>query len=190
MNRAARDKFVATTDQSKLAYGEAACLETPPALFAALHQEFHFNVDLTANEQNHLLPVWFGPKGLHENCLDPVWSNGMTNQVGFSNPPYGRCIELILAKAVVQQDFTSVFLLPLRASRWYKQFVLPYADEVRHLPRVTFWYQGKPKETYSRTQQKMVITSALFDSMVVVYRPEPRLRHGWCCPHFSVWSWK
>ena len=188
MNRDTRDKFVATTDQSDLAYGESACSETPPDLFAALHAEFHFNVDLTANEHNHLLPVWFGPKGLYESCTRPVWSEH--GQSGFSNPPYGHFVEHLLEKAVAQQDFISVFLLPLRASRWYKQFVLPYADEVRHLPRVTFWYQGKPKETYSRTQQKMVITSALFDSMVVVYRTEPRLRHGWCCPHFSVWSWK
>ena len=185
MNRPTRDKFVATTDQSKLAYGESACLETPPALFAALHQEFHFDVDLTANEQNHLLPVWFGPGGEYEDCLKAPWGRMLPDLVGFSNPPYGRFIELILAKAVVQRHFTSVFLLPFRAPRWYRTFVLPYADEVRHLPRITFNYQGKPAK-YDKQGKPH---AALFDSILVVYRPEPRFRHG-CCPHFSVWSYR
>ena len=188
MNRDTRDKFVATTDQAKLAYGESACLETPPALFAALHEEFHFDIDLTANTHNHVLPVWFGPGGLDENCLHTTWS-GSTRQTGFSNPPYGRFIEAILPKAIVQKDFTSVFLLPLRASRWYLDFVLPYADEVRHLPRVVFNYRGKPAKVDKQGRP----ATALFDSILVVYRPASVRRHTdtWgCSPHFSCWSWK
>ena len=198
MNRDTRDKFVASTDQSKLAYGESACLETPPELFATLHAEFHFNIDLTANEQNHLLPVWYGPGSISaSNTLDAAWSREA--RCGFSNPPYGRFIELILAKAVVQQNFTSVFLLPLRAARWYRDFVLPHADEVRHIPRVTFNYQGKPAKHDKHGRP----ATALFDSIVVVYRPHPMMRHGEayetdssgqlsgrCCPHVSFWSWK
>lgn len=156
MNRAERDSFVATTDQENLAHGESACLETPPELFAALHEEFQFDVDLTANEWNHLLPTWFGPNSpthdsgynSYQDALDCDWS--MYNWVcsGFSNPPYGEFISKILAKAVLEQQkgFTSVFLLPMRVNTAFKEIILRHATELRFVDeRIKFWYQGKPK---------------------------------------------
>ena len=36
--------------------------QTPPEIFAALHQEFRFVTDVAASAQNHLLPVYFSEK--------------------------------------------------------------------------------------------------------------------------------
>lgn len=200
MDRVTRDRFVASTDQTVLAYGESACLETPRPLFDKLQAEFGFKTDLTANEHNHLLSFWFGPGGHANDALMADWHTA--NSPGFSNPPYGAFIPLILRKAIeeTKQGFTSVFLLPLRAAAtkagWYCNLVLPFADEVRHTPRITFNYQGKPK-----TDAKGRPVTALFDSILVVYRPHDKLVYrsepldcsGYdhtCCPHFSTWTWK
>ena len=171
MNRTERDSFTATTDQNDLAYGESACLETPPDLFAALHEEFKFDIDLTANEQNHLLPLWFGPKspttvGSNQTSLDesvfrgvpiiyekgydalscpwmlPVYGNQPSLKAGFANPPYGAFVPRILANAVEEQrnGFLSVFLLPARINRTFKDLIVFHAHEVRFVDeRVTFY---------------------------------------------------
>lgn len=162
MDRAARDRFVASTDQDDLDYGESACLETPPDFFEKLNAGFHFDIDLTANEKNHLLPIWMGPGSPigRPDALATEWyfvptvyqqNNGaVASTRGFSNPPYGKFIERILRKAVedAAHGFTSVFLLPMRASSWYTEIVLVHATHLWHLePRLTFWYNGQPKPT-------------------------------------------
>lgn len=197
MNRRERDSFTATTDQSDLAYGESACLETPPDLFTALHKEFTFDVDLTANAGNRLLPIYFGPGGTYEDALTARWYQAGVRTRGFSNPPYGAFVKRILTKAVEEwaRGFDSVFLLPMRASGWYRDLVLPYADEVRHIDRMKFWYQGQPKPNPKTGK----VDTALFDSIIVVYRnpktlPLFRRRHGPYtpegCPHMSYWKWQ
>lgn len=185
MNRQERDSFVATTDQTQLAYGESACLETPPDLFAALHEEFHFDVDLTANEQNFLRPTWLGPGAMAHDALTKPWHT--YGHSGFSNPPYGTFVGKILFKAAIEQTlgFTSVFLLPMRVNRAFKQYCLGCADEIRFVDeRIRFWYLGKPKLNPKNQQHD----PALFDSVIVVFRPRSKsqLNFG---PRVSVWHW-
>lgn len=195
VNRAERDSFTAQTPDD-IAYGEGACLETPKAVFDRLNERFKFDVDLTANENNHLLPEWMGPGSmLHHDALECVWnwygSPAFPRRMsGYSNPPYGNFIPKILTKALHERDkgFLSVFLLPLRASKWYKDLVLPYYSELWHLEsRLTFPYLGKPRidpetklnrtraawNTHNPTkrQRELKPDGALFDSIVVVYRP-------------------
>lgn len=206
MNRGTRDKFAASTDQTDLLYGPQACLETPPDLFARLHDEFKFDIDLFANEKNHLLPVWFGPGSPIANGTDALfqpWYFQPTSQqyglhfprttCGFANPPYGAFVTLALEKAVKEayNGFTSVFLLPMRCGSWYTQQILPYYADLRHIPRVKFWYQGKPKLTLNTKTQKWEHMTALFDSIVVVYKPLPKgqinIPFG---PRPRAWDWR
>lgn len=238
MDRETRDKFVASTDQDDLLYGESACLETPPDFFEALNRGFDFQVDLTANEQNHLCPIWFGPGGRYANALIAPWYRCVSvadekvepnRSSGYSNPPYGSFIPEILRKAVEEaaRGFTSAFLLPMRASSWYTEIVLVHATHLWHLePRLTFWYKGEPKPTakvkwtkkwameehpaqerlYVRGEDGcvyhaatpnlsrrpvLVPANALFDSIVVVFRPQmaglPHIPYT-VCP--KVWRWK
>lgn len=210
LTRSERDAFVATTDQNDLAYGESACLETPPGLFTVLDREFKFDVDLTANEQNHKCDTWFGPGSAYHDAGFNSFQDALTCNwnsyphriaVGFSNPPYGAFVPKILSKAVQEykQGFTSVFLLPVRISGWYRDLVLPFADEVRHIPRVKFWYKGVPKLVLNKRTGQMEHMQAIFDSMIVVYRPyttankhlmKRHTNHHGSCPHFSYWDWR
>lgn len=155
LTRAERDQFTATTPND-VAYGEGACLETPPKLFELLHRRFKFDVDLTANEGNHLLPTWFGPGSTNRTDAlgDMAWGMPPSGQrwtewkAGFSNPPYGDFIPKILKKAIEEREkgFTSVFLLPMRAAGWFRDLVLPYYSELWYCSeRIVFHYQGTPR---------------------------------------------
>lgn len=189
MNRAETASFTATTDQTNLSFGESACLETPPDLYAALHEEFHFDIDLTANSENHLCTKWYGPQRngvLVDALLEPTWVYE-GQKVGYANPPYGKFVTPFLAKVALEQSrgFTSVVLLPVRINRAFKAIVLREATEIRFLDeRVKFWYRGYPKLNPATHQHD----PALFDSVLAVFKPRPsgRLNFG---PGVSVWHW-
>lgn len=205
MDRQTRDKITAGTDQQALLYGESACLETPPDLFAALDEEFHFDVDLFANELNSTCKVWFGP-GSPVNEFDALavkpWyyvptlpeeiAQGMrSTTVGFANPPYGRFVGPALKKAKEEAEagFCSVFLLPLRVTRAFKAIILPYADIRFCDERVKFWYHRAPKLQLDSKSGRMKHMGALFDSIIVVFRPRNPGMLFYPKPP-EVWTWK
>ena len=184
LTRAERNSFTAATDQQDLAYGESACLETPRPLFVNLHRRFRFDVDLTANAANHLLPSWIGPDNPSPRRKSAINKRSWFEfgRTGYSNPPYGAFIGDVLEKALQERErrFTSVFLLPLRAAAWYQELVLPYYSELWHCRRrITFWYKGAPKiDPTTKDNVKRIAagkdlkpTGALFDSIIVIYRP-------------------
>lgn len=193
MDRATRDKFVASTPTEDLFYGAQACRETPREVYQALDKRFHFDVDLFANEQNHLHSAWLGPGGMYSDALTAPWADHENRtvgnlKVGFANPPYGTAIVTkVLKKALTEQrlGFTTVLLLPMRASSWYKDLILPYYSELWHVQqRLMFTYQGEPAR-----DKDGVPTGALFDSIVVVFEPR---QAGWL-PGFppkrpNVWN--
>ncbi len=180
-----REAFVGRT-QADLTSGNA-CLETPPAIFEKLNREFKFDLDLTADAQRALCPQWFGPgSALRPDTLTAPWARW--GSTGFSNPPYGPFVKQLLAKAKYQrwEGFTSVLLLPLRVTKAFADFVMEGASEVRLCDRrITFWENGAPrlnKKVGSANFGKP--DPALFDSMVVVYRPGKFER----APLFSMWE--
>ncbi len=175
LTRDERDRFAASTP-TEIEYSEGACVETPRRLFELLHARFKFDVDLTANEGNHLLPYWFGPGSpAAPDALTHSWTNRLAMSVtfqeehytggwidvkdpkaGFSNPTYGKFIPKILKKAIEERakGFTSVFLLPMRAAGWFRDLVLPQYSELWYCSeRIAFHYQGKPRPT---SQQRWV----------------------------------
>lgn len=205
MDRDTRDKFTAGTDQTDLLYSESACLETPPDLFAALDEEFSFDVDLFANEKNSTQKVWFGPGSPigpeYTDSLSVMWHfepgtahTGMRfarTTKGFGNPPYGKFVPKALAKAKFEAErgFLSVFLLPLRVTRAFKSIILPYADIRFCDERVKFWYERKPKLQLNKKSGKMEHMGALFDSIIVIFRPRnPGMLFYPKAP--EVWTWK
>lgn len=155
MDRQTRDKFAAATPQGDaLRYSPQACLETPPDLFAALNDELGpsrgFEIDLFANEENHLLPKWFGPGSpLGEDALSADWTLGGTIRRGFGNPPYGDFIGAALEKAIeeAEKGFISTFLLPLRINDWFKEIIIPRSVWRVVDERIVFWYKKQPKPT-------------------------------------------
>lgn len=66
--------------------------QTPPALFARLHAEFAFTIDVAASRENALCPEYLT---IEDDALTVDWGK----HVCFMNPPYGREIARWMAKA-------------------------------------------------------------------------------------------
>src|SRR5678809_365455 len=187
MDRATRDKFASGTDTSDLTSGNA-CWETAPLVFAKLNEDFGpFDMDLTADLQRHLCPVWFGPQspvGEFDalGCL--LWS--LYGRNGYSNPPYGPFVQRILAHAKGQArllDFSSTLLLPLRVTKAFKAHILNgAADLIFPSSRLVFFENGVPRCSVDKAG-KLRPDPAMFDSIIVRYLPG-----NWSTPRVSIWE--
>lgn len=132
--------------------------ETPHWLFKDLDEEFAFGLDVCAMPWNAKVERYYTPS---DDAIEQPWSG-----VCWMNPPYGRDLELWVAKAwgAAQCGATVVCLLPARVeTAWFHELVLGAnetdtgADEIRFIRgRLTF--EGAARE-------------ARFASIVVVFRP-------------------
>lgn len=132
--------FTSTTDE----------WATPQYLFDALDKEFHFELDVCANHENHKCAKYFTKT---DDGLSMPWG-GVTI---WCNPPYGREIGKWVAKCV-DHPGTAVMLLPARTdTRWFHDYIYNKA-EIRFI-------KGRLKFGDSKN-------SAPFPSMVVIFRKE------------------
>lgn len=165
----------------------SALWRTPPKLFAKLHVEAEFHVDLAADATSSLLGGdYFGldhVEAWRRNGLAVPW--GATYRHGFFNPPFSRDaglpIEPWVRKAYQESllcGFTSFGLIPVRTStKWWNDWVM-VADEIRTIPhRVKFLYPDGSEGT-----------SAPFDSCVAVWRPRGG-RPSSTPPRFFPWDY-
>lgn len=124
---------------------------TPQDLFDKLDDEFHFDLDVCANESNHKCALYYDRK---QDGLAMPW-NG---HVVWCNPPYGKEIGKWIEKAChehVTHGTTIVMLLPARTdTRWFHNHILGKAT-IRFL-------QGRLKFGGSKN-------SAPFPSMLAMY---------------------
>lgn len=122
---------------------------TPPAVFAALNAQFGpFDLDLTANAENHLCEHWIGPGGnFAQDALACSWIARGTR--GYTNPPYGRSfVPRLLDKAVREMTygFNTTLLLPMRVTQAFRQWIIGYASTLYYCDRrICFWEDGHPR---------------------------------------------
>lgn len=196
MNNATKNKLTSGTKQADLTTGNA-CWETPPLVFEKLNQDFGpFDVDLTADAQRHLCPIWFGPGSpYHADALRASWvadvSRGYGREWltrGYSNPPYGPFIQKLLPRAkqfASECRFSTTLLLPLRVTKAFKAHVLDGASELLFCDtRITFFESGVPRlnEKQWREKRRAAADPAVFDSIIVRYQPGVRLG-----PRIGIW---
>lgn len=129
---------------------------TPPDLFAALHNEFNFTIDVCAENWNAKLPRFWTEE---DNALTQDWSGERC----FMNPPYGRVIKDFVKKAAESGAELVVALVPARTDTiYFHEFIYPYA-EIRFIRgRVHFW------------TEEGAGTCAPFPSMIVIWRGDDR----------------
>lgn len=124
--------------------------ETPQDLFYVLDREFHFTLDVCANEQNKKCGKYFSKE---QDGLKMDWGD----DVVWCNPPYGREIGKWVKKCAKHTN-TAVMLLPARTdTRWFHDWIYGNA-EIRFIRGRLKFGGGK--------------NSAPFPSMIVVYRKE------------------
>lgn len=187
MNRETRDKFASGTDQADLTVGNA-CWETAPAIFEQLREDFGpFDIDLTADRQRHLCRIWFGPDSPVDERDDALVADWLVwGKTGYSNPPYGKFVPKMLAKAKHEaaHGFHSTLLLPLRITDGFRRYILRAGASDLILPdkRLVFFENGVPR-CHIDKQGRTHPDTAMFDSMIVQYRPGQ-----WDTPRLSEWK--
>jgi len=146
---------------------------TPPDVFAALNDEFGFNLDPAAAEWNHKCEDYFTKR---EDGLAQQWYGSV-----FMNPPYGRPIKRWIEKAwsewvkvAEEQSRRSsvdvvVGLLPARTDpQWFHKFIVGKA-EIRFLPG-RLYFMNPDGSQGGRSP---------WGSMVVVWGGEPGAASAW-----------
>lgn len=127
--------------------------ETPQDFFDALDAEFHFTVDVCADQSNHKCVRYYTEK---KDGLAQSWRG----ETVWCNPPYGRKLPLWVEKSfkeVYENGCkTVVMLIPARTeTRWFHDYIL-HRSEIRFV-------RGRLKFGGSKY-------NAPFPSMVVVFR--------------------
>lgn len=169
VNKATQARITSGTDQSNLTGGNATW-QTPPAIYQELNEAFCFDIDLFADDERALASVWFGPGSDYEHdALAADWH--LYGRTGFSNPPYGRFLRDVLAKAAdeAQLGFQSVHLIPMRMTVPVRQALFRsgrVSDWLIPDRRITFYENGAP-----RLDARGTPMPALFDSTILVFSP-------------------
>lgn len=139
---------------------------TPWWLYDVLDEEFSFDVDVCAREEDSLAPECFTPD---MDSLSLEWTPGRTY---FMNPPYGREISKWIEKArnSADQGAMVVCLLPGRIdTRWFWSFCSE--GEVRILKGRLKFRDITPYPDDFPEEKKQNVTVAAFPSIVVVFHP-------------------
>ena len=126
---------------------------TPQDFFDKLNDEFHFTLDVCADENNHKCEHYYTKEidGLSRPWVGTVWCN----------PPYGRKIGEWVRCAYLSSNIgsaTVVMLLPARTdTRWFHDYIYNKSNtEIRFI-------KGRLKFGGCKN-------SAPFPSMVVIFR--------------------
>ncbi len=102
---------------------------TPQAFFDEINEEFNFDIDVCATQDNHKCETWFGHTSLgFEDALLHDWYNNIYNSnVFWMNPPYGREIIKWMKKAYEEslKGATVVCLVPSRTdTKWWWEYAM------------------------------------------------------------------
>lgn len=114
---------------------------TPPALFAAMNDEFDFCIDIAASRQNALCNIYFSEEcsALERNW----WPEGKkwSGSYGFLNPPYSDIVPWVRKAAEQSQNGIGCVMLVMADTSvgWYKE-AISTAQEVRFITggRISF----------------------------------------------------
>lgn len=90
---------------------------TPPDLFKALDDAFHFTVDAASTDENALVAKHWTKD---DDGLSQCWNN----EIVFCNPPYSRGSLLHWVEKAVKSHATTIMLLPGDSSTLASQYVL------------------------------------------------------------------
>ena len=140
--------------------GESRTIQwgTPKELFDKLDGEFHFTLDVCASDGMQMCERYFNPE---MDGLSQEWGGG---ELCWMNPPYGEDIIKWVRKAA-QSPAITVALLPARTdTRWYQDWVQPYASEIRFIR--------------GRVRFKGASTGAPFPSVIAIYNTPRTPRYG------------
>lgn len=128
---------------------------TPQDLFDKLNNEFHFDLDAAADENNHKCEKYFTEA---DDALKQDWVGNV-----FLNPPYGRAIGKFIKKAyeeTLKSANVVVIVMPARTdTAYWHDYIIPYAEVI--------FVRGRLKFT---GREDGDLQPAPFPSAIVIFR--------------------
>jgi phage N-6-adenine-methyltransferase len=119
-------------NKSSTAADQKDLWQTPKNIFNALDQEFDFDVDICASEDNKLLPDYFTEE---RSALTNHWNIYSRAFSAFMNPPYSQT-QLFMERAAEQSNLHNITVVALvnanTDTKWFADAVKS-ANEVRLL---------------------------------------------------------
>jgi site-specific DNA-methyltransferase (adenine-specific) len=143
--------------------------QTPVWLFNLLNEEFHFDVDVAANNENAVCRHFYGPypqiDSLVVDWTDPTPNGNWKPRNFFMNPPYsGHQINKFMAKAYREslRGATVVCLVPVSSdTQWWHRNVME-AQEIRFI-------EGRVDYIGYDPEGNLIKQSPTFPSCVVIF---------------------
>ena len=185
---------------------------TPPELYAALDREFHFQLDVAADDDSALCEEYLTAQ---EDGLTSDWSLHVVGAC-FMNPPYSRgdskadppipaeSIEPWIAKAwkESQKGATVVGVLPFSPqTEWYRRYVYGHcaspSEDLVDDDRGRLWMGHAAMEvrqlpyrvTFVDPDTKKPALNAPGNTCIVIWHPNPGYVGPWQ-PTLRYWSYK
>lgn len=135
--------------------------ETPDDLFARLHEEFHFTLDVCATQTNAKLPLFLNPL---RDGLTTSWKG----HVCWCNPPYRMAAQWVEKAARERlRGVKAVMLIPARTDTTYFHRWIWSVEQHRPRPGIHVRFLK------GRLKFKGALHGAPFPSMIVVFHPPP-----------------
>jgi len=157
---------------------------TEPVLFNLLDQEFNFQLDVAATDDNALCPVYFTKE---QNALELPWADWFSAPPAiFCNPPFSQVGPFLLkGREEAAKGATCVFLVRADGLEtvWWREGVLRKVYDHLYVPNYEIRFLS-PRTNYYRP----VVTKATgvrFPSVVIVMRSYTVLD-----PKVFWWNWK
>jgi len=128
-------------------------MATPNWLYEWLRNEFKFEVDLAASEDNAKCDIFFTKE---DSGLDEDW--WMYGDYGFCNPPYSD-IKPWIIKSIEQQEsgFTTVMPIPTPNGEKYYADVFKHASEIIFITGRVAFVDSNGKERTGNTRGTCVV---------------------------------
>lgn len=171
MSTSVKRKKIAKKTKMAVHHGSKTMVfETDPELFAELHKEFKFDIDLYASKENKLRSLFFSEKNPAEANDWSRKSKKGAKAGAYGNPPYGRGLFKRLEYAVDQAKGMRVvvLLLPARTdTKWFR--LLAQHAVINLLPsRLSFYLHGEPMQVWSKKNNRFEHQKAPFPSLIAV----------------------
>ena len=173
---------------------------TPDEVYEALAEEFSFDIDGAADENNHKVAPWFGgpctkpvttiPEIVVYDCVCGLcgwWCEAGSS--AFLNPPFGMGLSAWVDKCIMESehDMTVVATLPNSTEAGWFKHAAESADEVRLVyPRIQYIHSEACPCKACKEGKKGSNTGG---TAIFVWRPRCDLRPNYRA-QFSFWTWK
>lgn len=154
---------------------------TPGWLRAALCREFDLQLDVAADPESALVPLFLGlgsPYGIEDALTLDDWSDVLTDrQAAFCNPPYSRRESMpiepwIQRMAATGRTRTMIGVIPHSPQTgWWRRYLVGFEDRATEIRRFPFRVKFDPPSGYVVKAKDGKIHGANVNTVIAIWRP-------------------